>query len=325
MKLVIGAVSATLLAAATAGAQAGSLVPSGTSASPPYHTVSDLDEPYYSEVPPPPPAPIPPPAPRYGYGPGPDYGYRPPAPVYGADPYRPEPYRQDAYRPDPYRQDGYRPDYGYAPAFLPVHEVYAIIRDNGFSPLGAPRQRGYTYVVSVLDRDGEDGRLVIDARSGRIIRFVPAFQWGEQYERMRYEPGRDLPAPIAPRASLDNLPPPTVIKADPRLLQATPPAPAGSQMASRAMPVPKLTVPATRPATSAPQTAAVQPRSESRPTEMKPAEAKPAQQTAASIAQPQSPAASAPPASTASPAPVQQKPASSILPTERMPPAQGLE
>ena len=313
MKHVVGAVSAALIIA-TSAAQAGSPAPTGAAGSSPYHAVSDLDEPYYSEAPPPPPAPVPPPAPRYGYGPGPDYGYRPPAPVYGADPYRPE----------PYRPDGYRPDYGYAPAFLPVHEVYAIIRDRGFSPLGAPRQRGYTYVISVLDRDGEDGRLVIDARSGRIIRFVPAFQWGEEYERMRYEPGRDQPAPIAPRASLDNLPPPTVIKADPRLLQGMPAAPAGSQMASRAMPPPKLAAPVTRPA--APQTAAVQPRPEARPAEMKPAEAKPAQQTAASsVTQPQSPAMAAPPhAPAASPAPV-EKAASPILPTEKMPPAQGLE
>jgi hypothetical protein len=310
MKLVIGAVSASLLVAATAGAQAGPLVSSGASASPLYQAVSDIDEPYYSEAPPPPPAPLPPPAPRYGYGPGPDYGYRPPAPVYGPDAYRPEPYRQDSFR-----QDGYRPDYGYAPAFLPVRAVYAIARDNGFSPLGEPRQRGATYVISVLDRDGEDGRLVIDGRSGRIIRFVPAFQWREEYERMRYEPGRDGPAPIMPRASLDGLPPPTVIKADPHLLQAMPAAPVGPQMASRAMPAPKLAVPATRPAALAPQTAAVQPRPEVRPAEMKPAEAKPADAKSAQQA-------------SASPSPqpaAAQKPTPQILPTETMPPAQGLE
>ncbi|MDU6372690.1 MAG: hypothetical protein E6575_01000 [Bradyrhizobium sp.] len=175
MKLLVGAVSASLLAAFAA--QAEPFGPAGARA--PYTAVSDIDEPYQDL--PPPPAAVPAP-PRYGYGPGADYGYRdqrytPPAPVY--------------------RQDGYQPDYGYAPAFLPVHEVYAILRDNGFSPLGAPRQRGNVYVVAVLDRDGEDGKLVVDARSGRIIRFVPAFQWGEQYERMRYEP--------APRGGLDRL------------------------------------------------------------------------------------------------------------------------
>lgn len=271
MKQFVGAVSATLIIVSSA-AQAGPLAPSGTTGSPLYRAVSDIDGPYYSEAPPPPPAPIPAPAPRYGYGPGPDYGYRP----------------QPGYVPErEYRPEPYGPDYGYASAFLPVHEVYAILRDNGFSPLGAPRQRGITYVIAVLDRDGEDGRLVIDARSGRILRFVPAFQWGEQYERMRFEPGRDQPAPIVPR------------------------------LARRAMPPgPKLAAPATRPAALAPQTAAVQPKPEARPVEM----AKPAQQTAASVAQPQPNVAANPPQ-----APAQQKPAPQILPTEMMPPAQGLE
>ena len=55
----------------------------------------------------------------YGYRPGPDYGYpderyAPPAPVY----------RQDGYR------EGYQQDYGYAPAFLPVQEVYAKLPET---------------------------------------------------------------------------------------------------------------------------------------------------------------------------------------------------
>ena len=51
---------------------------------------------------------------------------------------------------------------------------HRIIREAGFSPLGIPRQRGFIYTIAVIDRGGEDGRLVIDARSGRILRFVPA-------------------------------------------------------------------------------------------------------------------------------------------------------
>jgi hypothetical protein len=325
MKLFIGAISATLIVAATA-AQAGPLAPSGVGGSSPYQKVSDFDGPYYSDAPPPVPAPIPRPLPRYGYGSGPDDGYRR-APVYGPGPdaYRPDPYRQD-----PYRQDGYRPgpDYGYAPAFLPIQEVYAIIRDNGFSPLGQPRQRGYTYVISVLDREGEDGRLVIDARSGRIVRFVPAFQSGDDYEPMRYEPGqnlqgRDLPGQnlqvqIAPHGGLDNLPPPTVIKADPNLLQATPAIPAVPHSANRTAALaptkPITPLPAARPVTpSSPQTAAVQPK----PVDaVKPADVKPAPQATASVAQPQA---------TPSQASAEQKPASPILPTEKMPAAQGLE
>jgi len=283
MKLFIGTVSATLIVAATA-AQAGPLAASGAGGSSPYQTVSDFEGPYYSDAPPPPPAPLPPPAPRYGYSPEPEYSYRQ-APVYAP---RPDVVRPDPYRQDSYRDGGYRPDYGYAPALLPIQEVYAIIRDHGFSPLGQPRQRGYSYVISVLDRDGEDGRLVIDARSGRIVRFVPAFQSGGDYERMRYEPGQNLPGQIAPRGP-DDLPPPTVIKADPNLLQATPAVPFVTHNANR--------------------TAALAPTKPSAPTARPVAPVPP--QATASVTQPQ-----------ASP---EQKLASPILPTEQMPAAQGLE
>ncbi len=51
-----------------------------------------------------------------------------------------------------------------------------MLRDNGFSPLGAPQQRGLFYTIAVLDRGGGEGRLVIDARDGRIVRFVPGYR-----------------------------------------------------------------------------------------------------------------------------------------------------
>jgi len=54
----------------------------------------------------------------------------------------------------------------YGPMLLPPQEVYAIVRDSGFSPLGIPRQRGFVYTIAVIDRGGDDGRLVIDARTG---------------------------------------------------------------------------------------------------------------------------------------------------------------
>ena len=68
----------------------------------------------------------------------------------------------------------------YGPTLLPPREVYTVVRESGFSPLGAPRQRGLVYTISVVDRDGEDGRLVIDARTGRIIRFMPAYRRGDR-------------------------------------------------------------------------------------------------------------------------------------------------
>jgi len=340
MKLLVGAVSASLIAACAA--QAEPLAAAGVRA--PYAAVSDFDAPYPDT---PPPAAVPA-QPRYGYGPDVEYGYRaeryvPPAPVY--------------------RQDGYQPDYGYAPAFLPIHEVYAVLRDHGFSPLGAPRQRGSVYIVAVLDRDGEDGRLVVDARSGRILRFVPAFQWGEQYERMRYEP--------APRGG--PLPPPTVIRADPRVV---PPAPVAPRIAA-ATPTqpPKVAMPVARPAVPSPQTAALNPKLEApkaaqpKPAEIKPAEAKPADakpadakpadaksadvkpaetkpvaakgdepktgevksaEAKASDAKPADTkpvqSAAAPPQTTASVTPpAAGKPAPQIQPTAKMPPVQGLD
>ncbi len=221
MKLFARAVSAGLAATSiiilASAANAQGAAPNGADQAR-LSKVSDVDSPYIGAPPPPPPAP--PVAPRpygYGYGPGPDYGYGP-GPDYGYGP----------------------PPYGYAPQLLPLAEVYAVLRENGFSPVGAPYQRGMTYVIAVMDRGGEDGRLVIDARNGRIIRFVPASRWGETYNRMGYE--IDYP-PAGP------MPPPIVIRGIPR-----PPAPI-PHVASRTVPVPKPAV-AGRPADASPQSAA---------------------------------------------------------------------
>jgi hypothetical protein len=251
--------------------------------------VSDVDGPYFSG---PPPIEVPPPAPRY-YGPSPDRGYGPDR-GYAPD-YRYESNRDydRGYGPDrgyaPER--GYGPDQGYAPgpALLPPQEVYAILRENGFSPLGIPRQRGYVYVIAVLDRGGEDGRLMIDGRNGRIIRFVPASQWGQAYDRMSFGHGPDL----APRAA-GALPPTTRINAaPPPVIYAAP------SVASRAAAVP---VPAQKPA------AAV---------------AKPAQQAVVNEAKPAA-APSQQPVGEAKPAAPQVN-APQVKPTQQMPAVQGLE
>ncbi len=70
----------------------------------------------------------------------------------------------------------------YGPILLSPPEVYTIVRESGFLPLGIPRQRGFVYTISVIDRGGDDGRLVIDARTGRIIRFMPAVPDGRQFQ-----------------------------------------------------------------------------------------------------------------------------------------------
>ena len=258
------AVSAVLVVAASAAhAQA----PAQSAGRAQYQAASDVDGPYVGGPPPLPP--------RGYYGPPPAYG--PPA----------------AYAPPP----------GYEAPLLPPHEVYAVLRDNGFSPLGAPYQRGFTYVIAVVDRGGEDGRLVIDARNGRIIRFTPAFRWGSGYYEDRYAP----PPPYGPPGVL---PPMAPISGDDRPPVSVP------HMASRSVPLPtpKPSV-AGKPPEPAPQKSAS--------VEVKPAA--PAPKPAA--APPATVQAAAPSASVAAaPAPAAEpKPAPAIQPTQPMPKVQGLE
>ncbi len=88
---------------------------------------------------------------------------------------------------------------GYGPRLLQAMEVYAIVRESGFSPLGIPQQRGLVYTISAIDRGGDDGRLVIDARTGRIIRFIPAYRMGDNFNGdldVAYGPVGPLPPPI---------------------------------------------------------------------------------------------------------------------------------
>src|SRR5689334_12802536 len=127
---------------------------------------------------------------------------------------------------------GAPPAYG-PPPLLPVQEVYAVLRDNGFSPLGAPYQRGLTYVIAVIDRDGEDGRLVIDARNGRIIRFTPAFRTSNGYYGDRHGYYGDRYAPPPPYGPPGVLPPMAPISGEVRPTVSAP------QMASRGVPLPQ--------------------------------------------------------------------------------------
>jgi hypothetical protein len=202
-----------------------------------------------------PPDAAPPPPPRYGYG----YGYE---------------------------------ERGPAPALLPSTEVYAVLRDNGFSPLGIPRLRGGVYTIAVIDRRGDDGRLVIDARDGTIIRFMraaDAYGMAPPYEERAV-------APYGPQSAL---PPPTMVRSGP----PRPPAPI-PHVASRVVPLPK----------------AAPPRGEAPVAAAKPVEpvtqAQPTQQTAAVQAKP---------AEAVAPTVGQAKPAPTILPTQEMPAAQGLD
>jgi hypothetical protein len=181
------------------------------------------------------------------------------------------------------------PGWRYGPSLLPPQEVYAVLRDNGFSPLGIPHQRGFVYTIAVIDRGGEDGRLVIDARNGRILRFMPAYRMGDNFNEDVYAPA----APLPPASPIRGGPrPPASI---PHLASRTPAAP----------PMPRAAPP--RPGDLKPQAAA-------------PATAPAPQQSAAAQAKP----ADAPvaPGGTVG----QAKPAApQIQPTQPMPEMQGLD
>ncbi len=195
------------------------------------------------------------------------------------------------------------PDYGpgYGPRLLPPHEVYTVLRDSGFSPLGIPVRRGFFYTISAIDRGGDDGRLVIDARTGRILRFLPASRMGDNFDdalTTTYGPP-GLPPTVGPRSE----PRP---RAAPKVASRTAvPVPKPAPRAGEARPL-AATAPAVQPA----QPAAVQP----------------VQQSAAAVpANPAAPQATGQIAAPATAPAVAAKPAPQILPTQDMPQAQGLE
>lgn len=145
--------------------------------------------------------------------------------------YAPAPYSEGpAYAPPPpYASDSYGPS-AYATPMLPPGEIVRIARQNGFSPLGAPQQRGFVYRLPVLSPDGDDGRLVIDARSGRIIRFLPAMEYGSRFDRGpayangpvgTLPPRREVSAALRPPSAIPRIAAPTTVAALPKPAPAT--------------------------------------------------------------------------------------------------------
>jgi hypothetical protein len=158
------------------------------------------------------------------------------------------------------------PETRYAAALRPPQEVYPVLRENGFSPLGIPQLRGNVYMISVVDRLGADGQLVIDARNGQIIRFTPTLRtggyYGEDYRSPYAESGLygatdsdDAAGPesygaVAPSVSPAALPPTTTVRGAPRAPGSTPrvasrtpvPAPKPAELAAKPAPKPEAAV-----------------------------------------------------------------------------------
>jgi hypothetical protein len=207
----------------------------------------------------------------------------------------------------PREAPGYEAPGYYGPRLLPAPEVYTVLRDNGFSPLGVPQQRGVFYIIAVLARGGAEGRLVIDARDGRIVRFVPGYRTGSNFNA-------DMAVGYGPLG----VPPVSAVRGPPRPPASVP------YVASR---TPSVPLPRAMPERSdAPQTVgkAAEPAKEAvkeavkEPAKVEPA--KPSEPAPQSVAQAKPAAVPATP-----PAVIEAKPAPQILPTREMPKVQGLE
>jgi hypothetical protein len=200
---------------------------------------------------------------------------------------------------------------GYGPRLLPGTEVYTVVRENGFSPLGIPQQHGYFYTIAVIDRGGEDGRLVIDARDGRIVRFVPGYRVGSNYDE-------GLPPPAYGQAGAL---PPMNPSMNPPINQA------------RGVPRPPASVPHVASRTpSVPLPKAMPPRADEAPAAARSDKNPDAKSDPAPAAAPQSMAMQTKPVELSkspqntAPAPTDAKPAAAqIQPTQEMPKVQGLE
>lgn len=214
--------------------------------------------------------------------------------------------------PPRYYGPNYAPSYepGYGPTLLPPTEVYTVVRENGFSPLGIPQLRGLVYRIAVVDRRGDDGRLVIDARTGRILRFVTAYRMGDNFNEDvtgAYGPAGPLP----PMSNLRGPPrPPGLV---PHLASRTPTVP----MPKAAPPHTSEIKPEAQPLAAK---SAIDKSAIDRPATDKPA-SEPPQQSAAVQTKPVD-APTKPPAAVPI---VEAKPAPQIQPTQVMPKAQGLE
>lgn len=198
-----------------------------------------------------------------------------------------------------------RPGYGYGPTLLPSIEVYTVVREAGLSPLGIPHLRGFIYTIAVIDRSGNDGRLIIDARTGRIIRLVSAHGIGDNFN--------DDPAVVY--GAPGTLPPPTNVRGAPRPPRAIP------HVASRTVPVPKASPLAGKPA---PELAAKPAPEQAQQQTPAPPQTPPPQQTAATTPKPAE-AQTPPPPAAATTSTAQAKPTAQIAPTQDMPKVQGLE
>jgi hypothetical protein len=100
-----------------------------------------------------------------------------------------------------------------APRALPPHEILTILRSTELAPLERPTRRGTTYALRALDADGDQVRVIVDARTGAILSVTPIMQQDlAPGQGVATAPRSTLPpdlgpAPIAPGSRARHLPP----------------------------------------------------------------------------------------------------------------------
>ena len=161
------------------------------------------------------------------------------------------------------------------PLWVPPRAVMRMLRSAGYEILSRPRVRGVLYSMAVVTPDGEDGRIFMDARDGRLVRFVPGFALSNRTEddvEFAYNPpAPPLNPPAPPLGASPRKPPPSAPKVASRPPATTGIAPSSTKQAA---PKPGETRPAQSPAQSAPVTAAAPPP-QTQAIATKPAELKP--------------------------------------------------
>jgi len=115
-------------------------------------------------------------------------------------------------------------DYGGYEEVVPPYQAARMLRAMGYELIGAPVRRRWAYLVPVINAQGMEGRAVLDAHTGRIMRFVPA-AYGEEGPVGAYGPPGPppmMPAPERMNARTSLRPPASV---PPHLASRTPPKP----------------------------------------------------------------------------------------------------
>ena len=170
---------------------------------------------------------------------------------------------------------------------IPPFQAMRIARETGFEPMGRPVRQRFVYTIAAVSPEGFEGRVVLDAHTGRIMRFVPT-----RAEDPYGPPGG--PPPFERMNARTSLRPPASV---PHVASRTP------------APKPDAASTARSGDTSAQQPSAQQ--------------SSPQQQAAAAPPKSSPEVVTAKPAA-AAPAPA-AKPSVPLQPTEAMPPVQGLD